>query len=174
MALVVSAIITILAVYFFFAMPGLIAQGGIPAAQTDFLKLSPIFFPRLAFALLAWLGFTYFLGNLRQLPMASEGKIFEEKRTLVRVLTLYAIAVVYPFLLPWLGFTLPTILLMGSMTLFLGTRIWWQVVGFSLLTPVTIRFVFERLLAISLPRASIQSIEAAEEALMQMLVSILL
>jgi hypothetical protein len=174
MALAVSAVITLLAVYFFFALPNMIAQGGIPEAQTAFLTLSPIFFPQLTFALLAALGLMYFIANVRRFSSAVGGMIFKETGTLQRVLTLYSIAVVYPFLLPWFGFVVPTILLMVSMTLFLGTRVWWQVIGFTFLTPVTIRFVFERLLAISLPRASIEIIEVAEEALMQLLVSIFL
>ncbi len=174
LALAVSAVITVLAVYFLFALPSMIAQGGIPEAQTAFLTLSPIFFPQLTFALLAALGLMYFIANVRQFSSAVSGMIFKETGTLPRVLTLYSIAVVYPFLLPWFGFVVPTILLMVSMTLFLGTRVWWQVIGFTFLTPVTIRFVFERLLAISLPRASIEIIEVAEEALMQLLVSIFL
>jgi hypothetical protein len=128
----------------------------------------------LTFALLATLGLAYFIANVRRLSSAVGGIIFKEAGTLPRVLTLYSIAVIYPFLLPWFGFVVPTILLMVSMTLFLGTRVWWHVIGFTFLTPITIRFVFERLLAISLPRASIEMIEVAEEALMQLLVSIFL
>lgn len=172
LALAVSALITIGALYFFIAMPRLIAQGGIPTAQTDFLTLSPIFFPRLTFALLAVLGLSYFVGNARRLSSAIGGRVFKETGILPRVLTLYAIAVVYPFLLPWLGFVVPTILLMGGMVLFLGIRVWWQVLVFAFLAPVTIRFVFERLLAISLPRSEFDWLGDKEEALMQFLVSI--
>ncbi len=84
----------------------------------------------------------YFIANVRRFSSAVGGMIFKETGTLQRVLTLYSIAVVYPFLLPWFGFVVPTILLMVSMTVFLGTRIWWQVIGFTILTPVSIRFVF--------------------------------
>jgi hypothetical protein len=172
LALAVSALVTIGAVAFFFAMPRLIAQGGIPAAQTDFLTLSPIFFPRLTFALLAFLGLTYFIGNVRLLPVAIGGRIFKEAGIIPRVLALYAIAVLYPILLPWLGFIIPTILLMGGMVVFLGIRVWWHAATFALVTPVTIRFVFERLLAISLPRAEYEWLGDAEEALMRILDSI--
>jgi hypothetical protein len=172
LAVGVSALVSILAIYFFIAMPGMIAEGGIPAAQVDFLRLSPVFFPRLTFALLIVLGLTYLTGALRRLPAAKEGKIFKEPGTIQRVLTLYLIAVAYPFLLPWLGYGVTSIFLMGGMTLFLGTRIWWQALAFALIVPVAIRFIFERLLAISLPRAHFQVIADTEEALMQMLVSI--
>lgn len=172
LALGVSALLTIGAVTLFITMPGLIAQGGIPAAQTDFLTLSPIFFPRLTFVLLALLGVSYFIGNVRLLPTALGGSVFKEKGIVPRVLTLYAIAVFYPILLPWLGFLIPTVFLMGGMVLFLGIRVWWQVAAFALVTPVTIRFVFERLLAISLPRSEYEWLGDAEEALMKLLESI--
>jgi hypothetical protein len=106
------------------------------------------------------------------LKQADEGSVFEESGTLQRVLTLYSIALIYPFLLPSLGYVVSTIFLMGGMTLYLGTRIWWQVLSFAVLTPITIRFVFERLLSISLPRSDFDFIANTEEGLMQVLVSI--
>lgn len=169
LAVGVSALITAGAVYLFFAMPGLIAQGGIPAAQTDFLKLSPIFFPRLTFILLAVLGLSYFVGSVRGLASTVEGGIYREKGILPRVIILYAIAVVYPILLPWFGFVVPTIFLMAAMTLFLGIRSLWQALGFSILTPVMIRYIFTRLLAISLPDSEFDWLSDAEEALMRLI-----
>ncbi len=172
MALVVGGFFTLGALTLFAIMPSLIAQGGIPEAQTDFLRLSPVFFPRLAFAILTGLSLTYFISTARLLKLAGEGSVFDEPGTLQRVLTLYSIAVIYPFILDWLGYMVSTALLMGGMTLFLGTRIWWKALSFAVLTPVTIRFVFERLLAISLPRSDIDLIANAEEALMRFLVNI--
>ncbi|MDP6279464.1 MAG: hypothetical protein QGI11_13300, partial [Nitrospinota bacterium] len=63
MALAVGGFFTLGALTLFAKMPSLIAQGGIPEAQTDFLRLSPVFFPRLAFAILAGLSLTYFIGS---------------------------------------------------------------------------------------------------------------
>jgi len=172
MALVVGGGATLGALPLYAIMPSLIAQGGIPEAQTDFLRLSPVFFPRLAFAILTGLSLTYFISTARLLKQADEGSVFEESGTLQRVLTLYSIALIYPFLLPSLGYVVSTIFLMGGMTLYLGTRIWWQVLSFAVLTPITIRFVFERLLSISLPRSDFDFIANTEEGLMQVLVSI--
>ena len=172
MALVVGGGVTLGALTLYAIMPSLIAQGGIPEAQTDFLRLSPVFFPRLAFAILTGLSLTYFISTARLLKQADEGSVFEESGTLQRVLTLYSIALIYPFLLPSLGYVVSTIFLMGGMTLYLGTRIWWQVLSFAVLTPITIRFVFERLLSISLPRSDFDFIANTEEGLMQVLVSI--
>lgn len=174
MALAVGGFFTLGALTLFVAMPSLIAEGGIPAAQTDFLRLSPVFFPRLAFAILTGLSLVYFISTARTLKLAEEGKVFEESGTIQRVLTLYSIAVIYPFILDWLGYMISTALLMGGMTLFLGTRVWWQALSFAVLTPVAIRFVFERLLAISLPRSDIDLIADTEEGLMRILVSIFL
>lgn len=174
LGLAVSAVISIVAVYLFVAIPDLIPRGGIAMAQIDFQTLSPIFFPRLTFALLAGLGVTYFISNLNLLHKSTDGTLFKEPGVLRRVAILYAIAVAYPILLPWLGFMIPTIFLMGGISLFLGTRVWWQVLSFAFLTPIVIRFVFERLLAISLPHAAFSKIESAEEALMQLLASIFL
>jgi len=172
MALVVGGGVTLGALTLYAIMPSLIAQGGIPEAQTDFLRLSPVFFPRLAFAILTGLSLTYFISTARLLKQADEGSVFEESGTLQRVLTLYSIALIYPFLLPSLGYVVSTIFLIGGMTLYLGTRIWWQVLSFAVLTPITIRFVFERLLSISLPRSDFDFIANTEEGLMQVLVSI--
>ena len=172
MALVEGGGVTLGALTLYAIMPSLIAQGGIPEAQTDFLRLSPVFFPRLAFAILTGLSLTYFISTARLLKQADEGSVFEESGTLQRVLTLYSIALIYPFLLPSLGYVVSTIFLMGGMTLYLGTRIWWQVLSFAVLTPITIRFVFERLLSISLPRSDFDFIANTEEGLMQVLVSI--
>ena len=172
MALVVGGGVTLGALTLYAIMPSLIAQGGIPEAQTDFLRLSPVFFPRLAFAILTGLSLTYFISTARLLKQADEGSVFEESGTLQRVLTLYSIALIYPFLLPSLGYVVSTIFLMGGMTLYLGTRIWWQVLSFAVLTPITIRFVFERLLSISLPRSDFDFIANTEEGLMQILMSI--
>ena len=61
---------------------------------------------------------------------------------------------------------------MGGMTVFLGTRVWWQIIAFGVLVPVAIRFIFERLLSISLPNAVFEKLEAIEEALMQLLLQL--
>lgn len=172
LSLTVATIITLVAVFLFIAIPRLIPQGGIPSAQTDFRTLSPTFFPRLTFALLAVLGLSYFISNIRRLPLAIPGRIYKDSSTLPRVLAFFSITVIYALLLPWLGFLIPTMFLMGGGTLFFGTRVWWQVLTFALVSPIIVRFVFERLLAISLPSATIEVIANAEEALMQLLSSI--
>ena len=46
--------------------------------------------------------------------------------------------------------------------------------AFAVLAPLTIRFVFERLLSIALPLASIDALSNIEEAIMRLLVKIFL
>lgn len=168
-----AAIITVLAFTLFVTIPYLIPLGGIPGAQTDFQTLSPIFFPRLTFALTAVFGFTFLISNIRRLPSAVPGKVYSDEGALVRVVTFYCVTLAYAFLLPLLGFVIPTILLLGGGAMFFGLRSWWQVLSFSLVLPVVIRFVFERLLAISLPVSAFEPIENSEEALMQFLTSLI-
>ena len=50
---------------------------------------------------------------------------------------------------------------------------WWHVACLALFGPVAIRFLFERLLLISLPRSEFDWIAVPEEALMQWLVRML-
>lgn len=168
-----AILLTCTAIALTFAMPELIAEGGISAAQ-DFLRLSPVFFPEVTFGVLSALGLIFTASALRQLSAAEPST--EELGTdiLRRVVFVFVISLLYPFILPWLGYGLTTALLIGSMTLFLGNRVWWQVLLFSVATPVVIRFVFERLLKISLPSAEIDAIDGVEEALMQFLARLLL
>jgi len=156
-----------------YTMPELIAEGGIPAAQ-DFLRLSPVFFPELTFGVLSALGVVYSAIALRQL--AAAGPSGEDLGTdiLGRVIIVFVLSMLYPVIMPWFGYGLTTLLLVGAMTVFLGNRVWWQVLLFSAGTPVLIRFIFERLLKISLPSADIDAIDAVEEALMQFLSRLLL
>ncbi len=168
-AVAVGALITAVSAYLYFIMPSLILKGGMPSAQADFLRLSPIFFPRLTFILLGFLGLSYMTISIRKLPMSTGGGAVREEGTSSRVIFMYALAVSYPFILPWFGFFLTSALLMGVMTYFMGTRSWWQVPGFAVVVPITIRFVFERLLSISMPRSHFEWIDAAEEAVMQTL-----
>lgn len=171
-AIAVGVLITVVSALLYFIMPDLILKGGMPSAQADFLTLSPIFFPRLTFILLGVLGATYLVSSIRKLPLATgRGEVREEGAS-SRVVFMYSIAVAYPFILPWFGYGLTSVLLMGVMTYFLGTRVWWQVIGFAVLVPVTIRFIFERLLSIAMPNSYFIEIDAVEEAIMRTLSNI--
>ena len=65
-----------------------------------------------------------------------------------------------------------SLLMIGALTIFLGNWVWWQIGAVSILGSVLIRFVFERVLSISLPRASIEFVADVEETLMRTLTHI--
>ncbi len=85
-----------------------------------------------------------------------------------------AIAAGYAWFVTGLGFGLATLIMTALVAVFLGLRQWWIVLSLSVLAPIVIRFVFERLLLISLPRSEIELIGGVEDGIMKFLTSILL
>jgi hypothetical protein len=152
----------------FVIMPSLTSHEELPGAQAAF-TLSASAFPRLTFGTLAILCLTYIVLGLRQFRFANHIKIPIETGKFVRAGMILSCAILYPLLLPWFGFGVSTFLVIGGMTFFLGNKVWWNVLLLSVLSPVVLRFALERLLLISLPRASIEVLAAGEEALMQLL-----
>ena len=82
------------------------------------------------------------------------------------------IAIAYAACVPWLGYILATMLMTAAMAWYLGLRNPLMFIPGVIVIPVTIRFVFERLLLISLPRSSIESIGAVEDAVLRYLTHI--
>ncbi len=149
-------------------MPGLVIEGGIRQAH-EFINLSPVFFPRLAFGVLAVLGLAYLGRAAREWrrTLSWEGEPWASKYR--NVLMILSFIVIYALLLRWLGFGGATFLAVGGVTIGLGSRRWWQILPLAVFAPVVIRFVFERLLLISLPRAEFEFLAVPEEALMKLL-----
>lgn len=170
----------LLALFLFFCaaglaifMPRLVASGGIEEAQT-FIRLSPIFFPRLAFGLLALLCLGYSLIALRQLSAGgTESDPNDADRYLRAGLTI-VVAVVYAYLVPWLGFIPSTMLMTAVVAIYLGLWNPFFLLPGVVVIPIAIRFVFERLLLISLPRSDFESIALMEDSLMKFLKGIFL
>ncbi len=152
----------------FVIMPSLTSQEELPGAQAAF-TLSASAFPRLTFGTLAILSITYIALGLRQFPFANHIKIPIQIGKFARAGMILSCAILYPLLLDWFGFGVSTFLVIGGMTFFLGNKVWWNVLLLAVLSPVVLRFTLERLLFISLPRASIEVLAAGEEALMQLL-----
>ena len=156
----------------FLAMPRLIAEGGIPSSQ-DFVTLSPIAFPRLTFGVLVFLGLFYLAPSVRQVAVARPtGEGFSAGK-LWNVLAMAGWVILYAALVPWLGYGAATLLVTAGVTFFLGGRRWWQFLPIALLSPLAIRFIFERLLLISLPRGAFEPLAAAEDALLKLLTQLL-
>lgn len=154
------------------AMPQLISQGGIQSAQ-DYVTLSPVFFPQIAFGLLALLSIPYAVRSFRIVAGATAPHTGEETERLARAGLMTLIAILYAMIMSWLGFILATMLVAMAVGVFLGLRRPLALIPGAIALPIVIRFIFERLLFIALPRSSIDFVAATEDAVMKFLAAIL-
>ena len=165
----VGVVFTAAAGYIALAMPGLVRQEGMQEAQT-FLHLSPVFFPQLSFALTCLISALFLVQAARRLPPAGRVAGGTAKEKYWNVAIMCVLIIVYGLLLPLLGFGFATLLALGVTSYALGTRSWWQLAAYSIVTPVIIRFIFERVLYISLPLSPIEFLTNFEQGLMKFLV----
>ena len=149
-------------------MPYLIATGGITSAQ-DFLRLTPVFFPRLAFTVLAALCAFYLLNAWREGRYVRSAENPDEVVRFRRGVLMIAVIAAYSLLVSALGYGLSTLLMAGAVIWYLGIRQIWIVASVSVLMPIVVRFIFERLLLISLPRSDYEAIAVVEDAIMKFL-----
>jgi hypothetical protein len=154
-------------------MPQLVQSGGIVAAQS-FITLSPVFFPRLAFALLAIMGLSYFLKSVRQLSGPSASPVLDRSDRFLRAGLMLLVVVIYALLVSSLGFILSSMLMTLLVSAYLGLTNPLALCSVTVVIPILIRFIFERLLLISLPRSEFELIAGMEDALMKFLSTILL
>lgn len=149
-------------------MPYLIATGGITSAQ-DFLRLTPVFFPRLAFTVLAALCAFYLLNAWREGRHVRSAENPDEAVRFRRGVLMIIVIAAYSLLVSALGYGLSTLLMAGAVIWYLGIRQIWIVASVSVLMPIVVRFIFERLLLISLPRSDYEAIAVVEDAIMKFL-----
>jgi hypothetical protein len=168
---VVAAILALIAATLTVAMPQLIASGGIDT-ERDFSTLSPALIPRLAFGFLTVLAVAALISAAQTVRSGIGRPRADEFTRLQRAGIAAAIAIAYAATVTWLGYTLSTMLMTAAMAYFLGLRNPLAFIPGVIVVPVVIRFVFERLLLISLPRSSIESIGGVEDAVMRFLTHI--
>lgn len=168
-----AAAMMLLSVGLVLFMPYLIATGGITSAQ-DFLRLTPVFFPRLAFAVLAALCAFYLLDAWRRARYVRSAIDPDEMERFLRGAKMIVVIAAYSLLVSALGYGLSTLLMAGAVIWYLGIRQIWIVASVSVLMPIIVRFVFERLLLISLPRSDYEAIAVVEDAIMKFLSGIFL
>ncbi len=154
-------------------MPYLIASGGISSAQ-DFLTLSPVFFPRLAFAVLAAMCLFYLLDAWRRARHIRYATDPAETERILRGAKMFLIVAAYSIFVAILGYGLSTLLMAAAVIWYLGIRQIWVIAPVAVLMPIVVRFVFERLLLISLPRSDFEAIAAVEDAIMKFLSAVFL
>ncbi len=154
-------------------MPRLIGRGGIETAR-DFLTISPAFFPALAMGLLTVVCVPYAINAVRGLAKSNEAHTGEDLVRLKRAGFMVVIAICYAASMSWMGFILATMLMALIVSYFLGLRKPLAFLPGVIMVPIIIRFVFERLLYIALPRSEIEFVAAIEDALIRFLVTVLL
>lgn len=164
----VAAILALGAATMTVAMPMLIASGGIET-ERDFATLSPALIPRLAFGCLTILAIVALIPAVQTVRSGAGQPRVDELGRLQRAGIAAAIAVGYALTVTWLGYILATMVMTAVMAWYLGLRNPFAFIPGVIVIPVLIRFVFERLLLISLPRSSIESVGVIEDAVLRFL-----
>ena len=167
----VAAIVALSAATLTVAMPMLIASGGIEPGR-DYVTLSPVLIPRLAFGCLTILAIFALISAVQTVRSGIGRPRADEVGRLERAGVAALIALGYAATVTWLGYILATMLMTVVMAYYLGLRNPLMFIPGVVVIPVAIRFVFERLLLISLPRSSIESVGLVEDAVMRFLVRI--
>jgi len=170
--IVVSIFIIFLSASFAFFMPHLIAKGGMVQAQ-DFIRLSPIFFPRLSFAALSILGILYLIQIFKSKSTEKEEETFP-KEILLNVSIVFIFVTIYTFLLPYLGYGIASMVMIFLLSYHLGNRVWWQLFLLSFFIPLTIRIIFERVLFIYLPRSHYEILGTWEDEIVKFFINLFL
>ena len=169
--LAIGIFIAVGAGYLSIAMPTFVQEGGIQETQ-DFVRLTPVFFPRLSFGLTSVISWILVFRMLRAVPGAQALRFTFTPSTYARVLVMSGLIVGYASLLPFFGYGPATLLAVAATTYFLGMRSWLPLLAFSVVTPVVTRFIFERLLAISLPLCHYEPVAELEQELMRFLATL--
>jgi len=164
----VAAIVALSAATVTVAMPKLIASGGIDT-ERDFATMSPALIPQIAFGTLTVLAIIVMISAI-QTVRSGIGRPRDAELSGLRRAGIAAIIVVaYALSVTWLGYILSTMLMTAAMAGYLGLRNPLTFIPGVIIIPIVIRFVFERLLLISLPRSSIESVGVIEDALLRFL-----
>jgi Tripartite tricarboxylate transporter TctB family len=169
----VAAILALVAATITIAMPKLIASGGIDT-ERDFATMSSALIPRMAFGALTILAIIALVPAIQAVRSGSGQPRPDEIGRLRRAGIAALIAIVYAASVTTLGYILSTMLMTAAMAWYLGLRNPLMFIPGVIIIPVTIRFVFERLLLISLPRSSIESIGVVEDAVLRYFSQLLL
>jgi len=164
----VAAIVALLAATITIAMPKLIASGGIDT-ERDFATMSAALIPRIAFGTLTVLAIIVLISAIQTVKSGIGRRRAAELSGLRRAGIAAIIVVAYALSVTWLGYILSTMLMTVTMAGYLGLRNPLFFIPGVIIIPITIRFVFERLLLISLPRSSIESVGVIEDAVLRFL-----
>lgn len=154
-------------------MPKLVISGGIVIGRS-YATMSPSMIPRLIFGVLAVVAAVATVSAFQRLRQSSTVSPGDEAERFGRVAVIAVVVLFYALTVNWLGFILSTTIVAAVISYYLGLRNPLAFVPGAVILPVLIRFVFERLLLISLPRSRIESIGHIEDQVMRFLVNNLL
>lgn len=167
---VVTSLICLVAALLAVIMPSLVISGGIVIGRS-YSTMSPSLIPRVIFGVLAVVAAFAAVAayrRLRQLATESPGDEFDR---FIRAGFVALVILFYALTVTWLGYILATMMVAAVISYFLGLRNPLAFVPGVLIAPILIRFVFERLLLISLPRSRIESVGEIEDAIIRFLVN---
>lgn len=169
----VTALLCVCAALLAILMPDLVVSGGIIIARS-YQSLSPSLIPRLAFGGLAVVSAIAAIAAYNRLREGDFERPADEADRFRRAAIMACIVLFYALSVAWLGFIPATMIVAFLTTWFLGLRNPLLFIPGVIVLPVVARFVFERLLLISLPRSHIESLGRIEDATMRLLVDLLL
>lgn len=167
---VVTSLICLVSALLAVIMPSLVISGGIVIGRS-YSTMSPSLIPRVIFGVLtvvAAFAAVAAYRRLRQLASESPG---DELDRFIRAGFVALVILFYALTVTWLGYILATMMVAAVISYFLGLRNPLAFVPGVLIAPILIRFVFERLLLISLPRSRIESVGEVEDAIIRFLVN---
>lgn len=170
---IVPALICIAAALLSITMPHFVESGGIDIGRS-YATMSASLIPRVIFgvlAVVAAIATVAAINRFRSIETASPGDEFDR---FSRAAFVALVILAYALTVTWLGFILSTMIVAAVISYFLGLRNPFAYIPGVLIVPIVIRFVFERLLFISLPRSRIESIGHIEDQVIRFLVETLL
>jgi hypothetical protein len=170
---IVPALICLGSAVLAITMPKLVISGGIVIGRS-YATMSPSMIPRLIFGVLAVVAAVATVSAFQRLRQSSTVSPGDEAERFGRVAVIAVVVLFYALTVNWLGFILSTTIVAAVISYYLGLRNPLAFVPGAVILPVLIRFVFERLLLISLPRSRIESIGHIEDQVMRFLVNNLL
>jgi hypothetical protein len=170
---IVTALICLAAALLSIIMPQLVVSGGI-AIGRSYATMSPSLIPRIIFGVLAAFAAVATIAAVKRFRQSTTENPGDELDRFSRAAIVAVIILFYALSVTWLGYILSTMIAAAVISYFLGLRNPLAYIPAVVIVPIVIRFIFERMLFISLPRSRIESVGQLEDQLIRFLVNTLL
>jgi hypothetical protein len=170
---IVTALICVVAAVLAIIMPQLVESGGISIGRS-YATMSASLIPRLVFGMLAGVAAIATVAAVARYRSSTTVSPGDELDRFSRAGFVALIVLLYALSVTWLGFILATVIVATVISYFLGLRNPFAYIPGVIIVPVVVRFIFERLLFISLPRSRIEAVGHIEDQLIRFLADTLL